>query len=120
MARHKIEVKRGSGMKTLRMLLKYMFLYYRWQLILVICCIAVTAVAGISSSIFLEILTDDVITPGLEPGFEAVKGTLYTIIGIMAGLSVVSLLCLFPRLLYTFDAADELQCGGFGGCPVHV
>ena len=95
MARHKIEVKRGSVMKTLGKLLKYMFHYYRWQLILVICCIAVTAVAGISSSIFLEILTDDVITPGLEEGFEAVKGTLYTIIGIMAGIYVFALICSF-------------------------
>ena len=95
MARHKIEVKRGSVMKTLSKLLKYMFHYYRWQLILVICCIAVTAVAGISSSIFLEILTDDVITPGLEQGFEAVKGTLYTIIGIMAGIYVFALICSF-------------------------
>ena len=72
MARHKIEVKRGSIMKTLGKLLGYMFHYYRWQLILVICCIAVTAVAGISSSIFLQILTDDVITPGLANGFESV------------------------------------------------
>ena len=95
MARHKIEVKRGSVMKTLGKLLKYMFHYYRWQLVLVICCIAVTAVAGISSSIFLEILTDDVITPGLEQGFEAVKGTLYTIIGIMAGIYVFALICSF-------------------------
>ena len=95
MARHKIEVKRGSVMKTLGKLLKYMFHYYRWQLILVICCIAVTAVAGISSSIFLEILTDDVITPGLEQGFDAVKGTLYTIIGIMAGIYVFALICSF-------------------------
>ena len=95
MARHKIEVKRGSVMKTLGKLLKYMFHYYRWQLVLVICCIAVTAVAGISSSIFLEILTDDVITPGLEEGFEAVKGTLYTIIGIMAGIYVFALICSF-------------------------
>ena len=95
MARHKIEVKRGSVMKTLGKLLKYMFHYYRWQLVLVICCIAVTAVAGISSSIFLEILTDDVITPGLEQGFDAVKGTLYTIIGIMAGIYVFALICSF-------------------------
>ena len=95
MARHKIEVKRGSVMKTLGKLLKYMFHYYRWQLILVICCIAVTAVAGISSSIFLEILTDDVITPGLEQGFDAVKGTLYTIIGIMVGIYVFALICSF-------------------------
>ncbi len=95
MARHKIEVKRGSIMKTLGKLLGYMFHYYRWQLILVICCIAVTAVAGISSSIFLQILTDDVITPGLANGFESVKGKLYTIIGIMAGIYVFALICSF-------------------------
>lgn len=95
MARHKIEVKRGNIMKTLGKLLGYMFHYYKGRLILVICCIAVTAVAGISSSIFLEILVDDVITPGLELGFDAVKGQLYTIIGIMAGIYVFALICLF-------------------------
>ena len=95
MARHKIEVKRGNIMKTLGKLLGYMFHYYKGRLILVICCIAVTAVAGISSSIFLEILVDDVITPGLELGFVAVKGQMYTIIGIMAGIYVFALICSF-------------------------
>ena len=95
MARHKIEVKRGNIMKTLGKLLGYMFHYYKGKLILVICCIAVTAVAGISSSIFLEILVDDVVTPGLELGFDAVKGQLYTIIGIMAGIYVFALICSF-------------------------
>ena len=95
MARHKIEVKRGNIMKTLGKLLGYMFHYYKGKLILVICCIAVTAVAGISSSIFLEILVDDVVTPGLKLGFDAVKGQLYTIIGIMAGIYVFALICSF-------------------------
>ena len=95
MARHKIEVKRGNIMKTLGKLLGYMFHYYKGRLILVICCIAVTAVAGISSSIFLEILVDDVVTPGLKLGFVAVKGQLYTIIGIMAGIYVFALICSF-------------------------
>ena len=95
MARHKIEVKRGNIMKTLGKLLGYMFHYYKGKLILVICCIAVTAVAGISSSIFLEILVDDVITPGIKLGFDAVKGQLYTIIGIMAGIYVFALICSF-------------------------
>ena len=95
MARHKIEVKRGNIMKTLGKLLGYMFHYYKGRLILVICCIAVTAVAGISSSIFLEILVDDVITPGLKLGFVAVKGQMYTIIGIMAGIYVFALICSF-------------------------
>ena len=95
MTRHKIEVKRGNIMKTLGKLLGYMFHYYKGRLILVICCIAVTAVAGISSSIFLEILVDDVVTPGLKLGFDAVKGQLYTIIGIMAGIYVFALICSF-------------------------
>lgn len=95
MARHKIEVKRGSIMKTLGKLLGYMFHYYKLQLILVLFCIAVTAVAGISSSIFLEILVDEVITPGLELGYDAVKTKLYTIIGIMGGIYVFALMCSF-------------------------
>lgn len=58
-------------------------------------CIAVTAVAGISSSIFLEILVDDVIEPGIANGFDAIKSTLTKIACLMAGIYVFGLICSF-------------------------
>ena len=63
-----IEIKKGSAVKTLGKLLRYMAHYYKWEFLLVVFCIIVNAVAGISSSVFLEMLVDEVITPGLSLG----------------------------------------------------
>ena len=93
--RNRIEIRKGSAMKILGRLFRYMGRYYKWELLLVIVCIAVTAVAGISSSVFLELLIDDVITPGLEHGFDYIANTLYTIAGIMAGIYALGILCSF-------------------------
>ena len=95
MAARRMEIKKGSALKILGRLFRYIGHYYKWELLAVIICIAVTAVAGISSSIFLEILVDDVIAPGLEHGFDYVADTLYTIAGIMAGIYVAGILCSF-------------------------
>ena len=91
----RVEIKKGSAMKILGRLFKYMAHYYKWELILVMVCIAVTAVAGISSSIFLELLVDDVITPGIEHGFDYVAKTLYTAAGVMVGIYAAGILCSF-------------------------
>ena len=95
MAARRMEIKKGSALKILGRLFRYIGHYYKWELLAVVICIAVTAVAGISSSIFLEILVDDVITPGLEHGFDYVADTLYTIAGIMAGIYAAGILCSF-------------------------
>lgn len=95
MAARRMEIKKGSALKILGRLFRYIGHYYKWELLAVVICIAVTAVAGISSSIFLEILVDDVIAPGLEHGFDYVADTLYTIAGIMAGIYAAGILCSF-------------------------
>ena len=88
-----IEIKKGSAVKTLGKLLRYMAHYYKWEFLLVVFCIIVNAVAGISSSVFLEMLVDEVITPGLSLGFDAVKDKLSVIVGIMAGIYAFGLIC---------------------------
>ena len=93
-----IEIKKGSAVKTLGKLLRYMAHYYKWELLLVVFCIIVNAVAGISSSVFLEMLVDEVITPGLSLGFDAVQDKLSVIVGIMAGIYAFGLIC---SLVYT-------------------
>ena len=95
MAARRMEIKKGSALKILGRLFRYIGHYYKWELLAVVICIAVTAVAGISSSIFLGILVDDVIAPGLEHGFDYVADTLYTIAGIMAGIYAAGILCSF-------------------------
>lgn len=93
--KRRMEIQKGSVLKILGKLFKYLGHYYKWELILVFVCIAITAVAGISSSIFLEILVDDVIEPGIANGFDAIKSTLTKIACLMAGIYVFGLICSF-------------------------
>ena len=76
-------------------LLKFMFKYYKVQLVVVAICITLNSMAAISSSIFLKVIISDVIEPGIAGGWESVKGTLYKIISLMAGVYVVGLICSF-------------------------
>ncbi|MBD5086991.1 MAG: ABC transporter ATP-binding protein [Clostridiales bacterium] len=72
-----------------------MFKYYKVQLVVVAICITLNSMAAISSSIFLKVIISDVIEPGIAGGWESVKGTLYKIISLMAGVYVVGLICSF-------------------------
>ena len=93
--RRKLEIKRESMLKTLGKLFKYIGHYYKWELLAVTVCIIITAIAGISSSVFLKILVDDIAIPGSQQGFDAVKDELVTVICTMAGIYCVGLLCSF-------------------------
>ena len=48
-------------------------------------CILFSSMGSILSSVFMQSLVDDVITPGLTLGYDAVKGTLFGLIIMMAG-----------------------------------
>ena len=76
-------------------LLKFMFKYYKIQLVVVAICITLNSMAAISSSIFIQILVDDVIQPGIAGGWNSVKAKLFTIIAIMASIYIVGLICSF-------------------------
>ena len=73
-------IKKG----TAKRLFKWVFGEYKWKLVLVFACILVSSVAGLVSSVFMKQLVDDVITPGVSQGFDAVKGTLFTLIATMS------------------------------------
>ena len=60
-------IKKG----TLKRLLKTVFKYYKWQLIAIFACIAVTSVGSLISSVYMQLLVDDVITPALKTGFSS-------------------------------------------------
>ncbi|MDE6614837.1 MAG: ABC transporter ATP-binding protein [Clostridia bacterium] len=86
---------KSGVLSTLGRLLKFMFKYYKIQLIVVAICIMLNSMAAISSSIFLKVIISDVIEPGLAGGWESVKTKLFTIISLMAGIYVVGLICSF-------------------------
>lgn len=85
--------RKGNSFKVLGRLLSYLFHYYRVRLIAVFICIMVTAAAGISSSIFLNLVIQNIIDP-LRAGvaWEEVRDDLFLIIGGM-GLMYVIALC---------------------------
>ncbi len=87
--------KRGGTLALLSRLVGYMFKYYKIQLIVVILCITLNSMAAISSSIFIERIVDDIITPGVANGWDTVKDKLFTIIGIMSGIYVAGLIASF-------------------------
>ncbi|MDE5755618.1 MAG: ABC transporter ATP-binding protein/permease [Clostridia bacterium] len=82
-------------MSILGRLIKYMFKYYRFPLVIVLICITLNSMAAISSSIFIERIVNDVITPGIANGWDSVKDTLLTIVGIMIGIYIVGLIASF-------------------------
>ena len=79
--------------KLLGRLLSYLFHYYKVRLIAVFICIMITAAAGISSSVFLSLVIEQVITPIIKgTPWEEVSTSLFYIIGGM-GLMYVIALC---------------------------
>lgn len=71
---------------TLRRVLNYMAMYYRGSLIFVFFCILISSVAGVISTIFLQRLIDECITPGITAGIGAVWGGIIKYILIMIGI----------------------------------
>ena len=79
--------------KLLGRLLSYLFHYYKVRLIAVFIYIMITAAAGISSSVFLSLVIEQVITPIIKgTPWEEVSSSLFYIIGGM-GLMYVIALC---------------------------
>ena len=79
--------------RILGRLLSYLFHYYKGRMIAVFICIAATAAAGISSSVFLQLVLSEVITPLTEQGAQwaDVSESLFWIIFGMGAVYVVAL-----------------------------
>ena len=93
--------------KLLGRLLSYLFHYYKGRLIAVFICIAITAAAGISSSVFLTLVIDKIITP-LTHGtpFAELQQTLFFIIG---GMGLMYIIALCASVIYNQTMAIVTQ-----------
>lgn len=91
MAVPKGAVKKG----TMKRLVKYIFKYYKWQIIAVFVCLILSAAGGLVSSVFMQKNIDEVITPGVRNGFDSVSATLTKFIITMASVYLVALLASF-------------------------
>ena len=113
-----VKPMRGRGMPvpkgmikkgTFGRLLKTLFKYYKWRLILVFACIVISSVGGLVSSIYMQMLVDEVITPALENvgGFTAeLQGKLMSLILMMV---IVYTLVVLTGFIYTRTMATVTQ-----------
>ncbi|SDM67160.1 ATP-binding cassette, subfamily B [Actinomyces ruminicola] len=84
-----------------RRLAAYVFHYYPWRLIVSAISIVIASVASTVAAIFMQRVVDEVITPGLSTGLDAVMPTLVRIItamGVVYGLGVITNF-LFSRIM---------------------
>ena len=61
-------------------LMAYVFHHYPVRISLTVVCIITAAVASAVGSIFMQQIVDNVVTPGLESGLDAVRGTLVRLV----------------------------------------
>ncbi len=87
-------------------LIKYLFHYYPVQLVIVMVCIVISAIASVISTAFLQRLIDECITPGITSGMAAVWDRLVSILLTMAIIYVLGVVASF---LYTRIMAGVTQ-----------
>ena len=92
-AKTAVQKPKMHSFKILGRLLRYLFHYYKGRLIAVFVCIALTAAAGISSSVFLSLVLSEVITPLTDGGvaWADVADSVFYIIGGMGLMYIVAL-----------------------------
>ncbi len=97
-------IKKG----TLKRLLGTAIKYYKWRLIAVFICIMFSSVGSLVSSVYMQALVDEVITPAMGPdGFtDSLKATLVGLIIMMITVYGLVILCSF---LYTRIMATVTQ-----------
>ncbi len=94
----KVNFKRSAVMKRL---LKYLFSYYKWRILIVIICLILSAFGGVVASVFVQQVIDRVINPGIQHGFDSVQNVLIGLIAVMGTIYLVALIAntLFNQLM---------------------
>ena len=115
--RKPIPPMRGRGMPvpkgaikkgTFPRLMKMMFKYYKKRLILVIVCILISAIGGLFSSIYMQTLVDNIITPAMESaGFTAELNA--KLVGLIVTMAIVYGLVILSSFVYTRVMAGVTQ-----------
>ena len=111
-----VKPMRGRGMPvpkgaikkgTFPRLLKMMFKYYKWRILLVLACILFSSVGGLFSSIYMEQLVNQVITPAKTAGFtSALQNKL---IALVLTMIIVYGLVVLTSFIYTRTMATVTQ-----------
>ena len=77
---------------TFARLLRYIFAHHKIKLIVVFCCVVISALATVSAAFFLRQIIDDCVAPGITEGLDAVKPRLMRLLGTMAGVYVLGVI----------------------------
>ena len=103
-------VPKGAIKKdTFPRLMKMMFKYYKGQLILVLVCILLSSVGGLVSSVYMQLLVDNVITPALETHGAMTAELQGTLIGLIIMMVVVYTIVTLASFIYTRVMATVTQ-----------
>ena len=107
-AKTAVQKPKMHSFKILGRLLRYLFHYYKGRLIAVFVCIALTAAAGISSSVFLSLVLSEVITP-LTDGGAAWADVADSVFYIIGGMGLVYIVALGASVFYNQTMAIVTQ-----------
>ena len=101
-------VPKGSIKKgTFKRLLKTVFKYYKWQLIVVLIGILLSSMGSLVSSVFMQGLVDDVITPALKQGFTSELQA--KLVGLIVMMAVIYGIVILSSFTYTRIGAVVTQ-----------
>ena len=86
-------IKKG----TMKRLVKTIFKYYKWQIIVALVCILFNAMGTLISSLFMKSLVDEVITPAIRDslGYDGVRVKLITMVISMASAYMIVIIAGF-------------------------
>ncbi len=108
---------RGRGMPvpngaiqkgTFKRLMKTAFKYYKWRLILVFGCIIFSAIGSLVSSLYMQMLVDQVITPALSAG-GLTSELSKTLVGLIVMMIVIYGIVVLATYTYTRIMATVTQ-----------
>ena len=94
---------------TFPRLMKMMFKYYKWQLFVVVLSILLSSVGGLVSSVYMQLLVDNVITPALEANGVITAALQAELIGLIIMMVVVYAIVTLASYVYTRVMATVTQ-----------
>ena len=97
-------IKKG----TLGRVLKMLFKYYKWRVILVLVCIAVSSVGSLVSTVYMKLLIDSVIAPAQKLG-SFTPALQNKLIGLIVMMVSVYTLVVLTSFIYTRTMATVTQ-----------
>ena len=84
------KMNRGNPTQVLNRVLRYMLRYYKFQFLLVVLCILVSATANVSGTSFPQTLIDDYVVPMLNSGSTDFSGLWQAVVRLSCLLALVA------------------------------